>query len=48
MSNYPPGMTRRDLAHVYGDDLTDDELIDDDECDDVDDDDWDEMHNIGR
>ena len=41
MSNYPPGMTQRDLAHVHGDWNEDDD-------DDVEDGDWEEMHNVGR
>ena len=41
MSNYPPGMTQRDFAHVHGDDIEDGD-------DDVEDGDWEDMHNIGR
>ena len=41
MSNYPPGMTQLDFAHVHGDDIEDDD-------DDVEDGDWEDMHNIGR
>lgn len=55
MSNYPPGMTNRDYAHVHGDDLDDDEIPsleekEEDYCkgDDEIDADWEHMHEVWR
>lgn len=54
MSNYPPGMTNRDYAHVHGDDMDDDEIPsfvekEGDPCagDDEIDADWNHMHEVG-